>query len=491
MAEMKMGTRVRALRCGVRGWLLCLLFLMGGLWGCESPPEAIYGQTLQELALENARACEGIYTYPQALIDGLSRQLIDELRCMDPNWLEYYEPCKEVGCIWAYGPQPYAARPEVLAALRTAAASKNDYITITAGYRDVGMQYFSRWFRENCNPNFHAAEPGKSNHQGGRAIDVQSYNYWNDTLLAHGFDHPIPTDRPHYELRGDAHFRQESSELRTLSVQAFQVLWNRNNPDNPLDEDGLYGPLTKTALGSSPVAGFPVWGCGLVDCAEDPCGDGCDPALCVNPCDENPCGDDCDPSACEAFCFDDPCHSSCPEEGCVIDCALQPCADGCDPAGCSAFCVDEPCGDGCDLSLCPGHCDAAPCTIGCDPGLCAVFCASAPCHPDCPAVLCEDFCAAEPCAESCPQHLCPLPDPNPCRDDTCEECIGDSCMDEPDEPDDGLDDDGNDEGGSNLGPDSLVGKKSGGCSMGGGLGGAPALLLVLGFLRGRRGSGGH
>lgn len=227
----------------------------------EEPTGPPLSQTLQELALDNARRCEGVYTWPQDLIDGLSYQLISELQCMQSDLLVWYEPCKAVGCVWAYGPQPLAMRPEVLAALEQTAASLNDYITISAAYRDVAMQYFSRWYKENCNSSFNAAVPGTSNHQGGRAIDVRSYSYWWDALLEHGFDHPIPSDKPHFELRGDAQFRAQSEELKVLSVLAFQRLWNRNHPDDLLVEDGLYGPATKARLGASPVAGFAVSGC--------------------------------------------------------------------------------------------------------------------------------------------------------------------------------------------------------------------------------------
>lgn len=358
-------------------WCVMILTAVLSLMGCsadDASHESDVRQTLRELALKNARKCEGIYTYPQALIDGLSLQLMDELRCMDPNWLEYYTPCKEVGCIWAHGPQPLAARPEVLAALRAAAAEKQDYITITAAYRDVAMQYFSRWFRDNCNPNFNAAEPGRSNHQGGRALDVQSYNYWWTMLEKHGFNHPIPSDQPHFELVGSSAFRAESKELQRLSVLAFQVLWNKNNPNDLLDVDGVYGARTKARLGDSPVEGFAVSGCEAPD----------------DPCVLNPCAAECDPV------------------GCVDACVVEPCLAGCDPAGCTPACDDDPCALGCDPDLCIDACEVDPCADGCDPTFCV---------PD--PILCDG-------------QPCPTPDPDPCRDATCDEtCVGDLCDAEP------------------------------------------------------------
>lgn len=350
------------------------------------------GMTLHELALENTRDCKDLSgLYPQALIDGLSMQLIDEMRCMDPGWLEYYTPCKAAGCIWANGPQPLAARPEVLDALRAAAASIDDYITINAAYRDVAMQYFSRWRTENCDANFPAAIPGRSNHQGGRAIDVQSDNYWWDILLAHGFEHPLPNDRPHFEFRGNAQYRAESEELKQLGILPFQVLWNKNHPHDLLDEDGIYGPQTKQRLGSSPIEGFPISGCA----DPDP-----DPPTC----EASPCGPDCDPAGCAAYCD------------------VHPCGEGCPIEGCGDLCDDDPCAEGCNRAECPGFCDDFPCDAGCNPQKCAAFCLRNPCDPQCGEASCDYFCEKNPCADVCEESAsCVTPDPEPCRDASCED----------------------------------------------------------------------
>jgi len=240
------------------------LLLLATAAGCAPDPDDVasgYRQTLQELALEAARQCDSGFEYPQALVDGLGRQLVEELRCMDDSRLIFYQPCRQPGCIYAAGPQPLAMRPEVFQALGEAALAKRDFISISAAYRDVGMQYYSRWYVENCDANFNAAVPGTSNHQGGRAVDVVAYNFWWNTLLEVGFEHPIPSDEPHFELTGDAQFVAESTELQTLSVLAFQQLWNRNHPEAPIAEDGLYNEATKAALGQAPVEGFETGAC--------------------------------------------------------------------------------------------------------------------------------------------------------------------------------------------------------------------------------------
>ncbi len=238
----------------------------------ERPPE--YRTTLNDLLLQDARRCDSGFEYPQTLIDGLGTQLVEELQCLDDTWLVFYEPCRETGCVWADGPQPHAMRPEVYTALQEAGESINDFISITAAYRDVSMQYYSRWYNENCDSSFDAAIPGQSNHQGGRAIDVRYWDFWWDVLLDHGFNHPIPTDNPHFELVGTAEYRAESEELKSLSILAFQRLWNRNNPSDLIDEDGVYGASTKDRLGRSPVEGFVLGACpagsGGVDPEPDP-----------------------------------------------------------------------------------------------------------------------------------------------------------------------------------------------------------------------------
>ena len=47
-------------------------------------------------------------------------------------------------------------------------------------------------------------------------------------------------------------------DLGGAQVLAFQQLWNEHNPEDPLMEDGLWGPATAAAVERSPAAGFPV-----------------------------------------------------------------------------------------------------------------------------------------------------------------------------------------------------------------------------------------
>jgi hypothetical protein len=47
-------------------------------------------------------------------------------------------------------------------------------------------------------------------------------------------------------------------DLRGLSVLAFQRMWNRNHPEDLIEEDGLYGDVTEARLTRSPIGGFPI-----------------------------------------------------------------------------------------------------------------------------------------------------------------------------------------------------------------------------------------
>ena len=60
----------------------------------------------------------------------------------------------------------------------------------------------------------------------------------------------------------EVHFDHLSSpDLRGYDVLAFQRLWNRNHPEDLIDEDGLYGPQTAARLASAPADGFETGAC--------------------------------------------------------------------------------------------------------------------------------------------------------------------------------------------------------------------------------------
>ncbi len=195
--------------------------------------------------------------YPDALIQGLSRQLIDELNCIEPGVLETFQVAQEPGKLYTENNIPHMLRPEVIEAAEAVAANENDFLEITSGYRDVGMQYYD--YLRGQRFGFLAARPGSSRHQNGQAIDVEDSDRWREPLQAGGWDWPLgENDRPHFEWR-----ENDMPDLRRESVRAFQRLWNRNHPDDLLEEDGIFGPITESKIAVTPAEGFAFGGCDL------------------------------------------------------------------------------------------------------------------------------------------------------------------------------------------------------------------------------------
>ena len=137
-------------------------------------------------------------------------------------------------------------------ALEAAARSKNDYITLSSAFRSSAEQYvLYRWYLNGrqCGISL-AAQPGQSNHEGGRAIDTPYYNYWLSTLAAYGYQHTYPSSDPvHFDYLNAPEISQEN-------LKAFQTLWNAHNPGNQLTVDGIYGPNTANALYNTPCGGW-------------------------------------------------------------------------------------------------------------------------------------------------------------------------------------------------------------------------------------------
>lgn len=220
----------------------------------DSPPREALERRHQGVLIEDLPELGG--DYPEVLIGGLSRQLIDELNCIEPGVLVQFDSRPEPGSLYTENNIPHMLRPEAVEAAEATARDEDDYLTITSGYRDVGMQYYD--YLRGQRFGFLAAKPGGSRHQGGQAMDVEHHAFWRQALVDHGWRWPLgDRDAPHFEwhdLEGD---------LRPDSVLAFQRLWNRNTPDDPIDEDGAFGPITESKLAATPAEGFVIGGCDL------------------------------------------------------------------------------------------------------------------------------------------------------------------------------------------------------------------------------------
>ena len=67
-----------------------------------------------------------------------------------------------------------------------------------------------------------------------------------------GFSWLGASDPVHFDYKGSG-----TVSMKGLSVRAFQRLWNRNNPNDKIIEDGSYGASTESRLAKAPVGGFP------------------------------------------------------------------------------------------------------------------------------------------------------------------------------------------------------------------------------------------
>ncbi len=227
--------------------------------------------------------------YPDNLIFGLSRQLVDEINCIQPGILVPVESRQEVGYLYTTRNVPMLMRPEVKVAAEGVALLYNDYLTIRSTYRDVGMQYFDWYWGQRL--SFAAARPGSSNHQGGQAMDVQSHVFWRQRLIDYGWSWPYgDADQPHFEW-----IRNNTPDLKVESVRAFQRLWNRNNPNDPIGEDGSWGPQTEARMQQTHAEGFAFGGCDIDrdgHAAAVIGGDDCDDARAdIHPGSTDVCGD--------------------------------------------------------------------------------------------------------------------------------------------------------------------------------------------------------
>lgn len=176
---------------------------------------------------------------------GITNQIVAELNSMgysfrnlNPTWVH----CNGSPCTLQDG----AAN-----SLEKAAASKNDYITINSAFRSSAEQYllYNMYQKHTCGITL-AAQPGSSNHEGGRAIDTSNYSYWTSTLAAYGWVHSYPSSDP-------VHFDYTAvPDLASKNLLAFQRLWNRHNPNSKISEDGIYGSQSANALYHTPCSGW-------------------------------------------------------------------------------------------------------------------------------------------------------------------------------------------------------------------------------------------
>lgn len=189
-----------------------------------------------------------------ASIRGLGQQLVDEVQCEHPGTFARIDDIDNVELGAAVFPWLQTAAAE---ALRTVASKRSTAtLTLNSAYRTVAQQLMLyKWYRNGrrCGIAL-AASPGTSNHEDALAVDVANYSEWRSTFQANDFRWLGSSDAVHFDYVGGG----ETADLGAMSVLAFQRLWNRNNPNDQLSEDGDYGPETEKRILRAPANGFPI-----------------------------------------------------------------------------------------------------------------------------------------------------------------------------------------------------------------------------------------
>jgi uncharacterized protein (TIGR03382 family) len=182
-----------------------------------------------------------------AVVIGLSAQIAQQASCDNNSWVSF-----------AGSPGITLASNAVLPYLTSDAAADleavaaNNSLDVTSALRTLAQQYLLyEWYEQgNCGITA-AATVGNSNHEGGRAVDLDNYDERISAMADYGWEHDVPGDPVHFD-------HTASVDDRSQDTRAFQELWNANNPNDQIGVDGEYGPQTEARLTAAPATGFPI-----------------------------------------------------------------------------------------------------------------------------------------------------------------------------------------------------------------------------------------
>jgi hypothetical protein len=153
----------------------------------------------------------------------------------------------------------------VATALADAAAASRSGIVVNSALRTLPQQFLLRsWDLANRCGIRKAANVGESNHEQGLAVDIENHGALEPAMRKSGFKWFGSSDPVHFDYvassggGGAGSERNAAADLTGLSVTAFQRLWNRNHPDDPVEVTGSYDATMKAKLELAPAAGFPI-----------------------------------------------------------------------------------------------------------------------------------------------------------------------------------------------------------------------------------------
>jgi hypothetical protein len=170
---------------------------------------------------------------------------------------------------------PFLQAPASAALAEAASVRPDEILDINSSWRSVVQQLILDSWEGSCGIAL-AARPGTSNHESGLAIDIptRATELFRQPLTNNGWTWFCDAvndgrlegcqDPPHYN------YSRGGEDLRSRGVRAFQQLWNDANPDDPIAEDGDFGPQTEARILQSPTSGFDLeQDCGSL--GEDSC----------------------------------------------------------------------------------------------------------------------------------------------------------------------------------------------------------------------------
>jgi len=190
-------------------------------------------------------------TCSTSVVRPLSIQLITELDCLKPGAVSEIPADDQID---ASGILDYLQTKAGESLPVVANARPSSTLHLNSALRSLAQQYLLyQWYLQGRCGISAAATPGTSNHERGLAVDVQSSSSWRSAFQNHSWHWLGSGDPVHYDFTGSG-----TTTITGKSVQAFQRLWNVNNPDDEISEDGVYGPQTAARLKKSPAGGFDI-----------------------------------------------------------------------------------------------------------------------------------------------------------------------------------------------------------------------------------------
>lgn len=190
-------------------------------------------------------------TCSTAGVRGLSLQVIEEMNGIIPGGV--LVRIDDLNITGDSATVNYFLQPRAKEALARSLAQRGVKLAINSCFRSVVQQHvLFNWQGSNCVSI--AATPGRSNHEDGYAIDTPDFAAWRQALEAEGWDWFGAGDDVHFTYIGGG----VREDIGVIGLKAFQTLWNRHNPTDPIDVDGRYGEETAARLDRSPADGFPV-----------------------------------------------------------------------------------------------------------------------------------------------------------------------------------------------------------------------------------------